>query len=1018
MRSARLGRVKVASFAFEMNQPKANDSGVEEAADAVGLTNCDREPIHIPGQIQPHGILLVLREPQLQIVQVSENVAEFVGVPTPEILGRELRDFANREAVEAIFRALAIEDLPGLNPLTVRIGEIFCQGTIHRYGGALILELEPKQNDSFPFEFYRLLKSTTHQLREADSLLHLCQKIVGEVRRITGFDRVMVYRFEPDDSGSVIAEAKEDGLDSYLGLRYPASDIPEPARHLYYRNWLRLIPDVSYRSVALVPHDNPLTNAPLDLSYSHLRSVSPLHVEYLQNMGVAASMSVSLINDRRLWGLIACHHNSPHYIDYEVRKTCEFLGQLMSVEIFRQQQQEVRVYDRRVKSIQEQIRQELGHCTEGIETVLNRHQGDLLSLVQAKGLAIALGDKLELVGQTPSEAQTRDLIAWLRTDCCRDVFHTNCRQEVFHTDALAKYYPPARSLQARASGLLSISIFLNTTSYHILWFRPEQAQTVTWAGKPNKPTIADEDGSLYLSPRQSFQRWQETVREQSLPWPPLAIEAARELRNTLLLAALEFSQAALQEAARRAEIANRAKSQFLAKMSHELRTPLNAILGFSQVLSREGNLSSEQRKHIDIINRSGEHLLALINDVLEMSRIEAGQLFVNEQDFDLHRAIASIYEMMLLKATDKGLNLEVVRDEALPQYVRGDEGKLRQIVLNLTSNAVKFTSVGEVRLRVSSEELSREEILVRINVEDTGSGIPADKLEAIFEPFKQAETGRQANEGTGLGLSISRQYARLMGGDLTVESLPERGSTFTCTVKLKKAQSLNFSLRTNVQKIVGLAPGQPNYRLLVVEDVVENRQLMVKLLESVGFEVRSASNGAEAIALWQQWHPHCIWMDMRMPVMDGYQATRRLRAMEPSRKTVILALTASVLDKQPDEVIAAGCDDFVSKPLREEYIFEKMAQHLGVCYQYETEGETAPAVASANLKEAIALMPQHWQDRVYRAALSARSRQLEELITRIPSEQASLASLLSQMLENFNYEGITEAIEANRHARE
>ncbi|HEY9650144.1 MAG TPA: response regulator, partial [Coleofasciculaceae cyanobacterium] len=352
---------------------------------------------------------------------------------------------------------------------------------------------------------------------------------------------------------------------------------------------------------------------------------------------------------------------------------------------------------------------------------------------------------------------------------------------------------------------------------------------------------------------------------------------------------------ALQKAKLEAEMANRAKSQFLSKMSHELRTPLNAILGFSQMMGRSPSLSPDQSEYIEIINRSGEHLLDLINDILSMAKIEAGQIALAENRFDLYRMLISLEEMFQFKANAKGLNLKFERASDIPQYIQTDEGKLRQVLINLISNAIKFTTHGNVTLRVMGREqqadtsedrentstnsaaLSTSKYRLFFQVEDTGPGIAANELSTIFDPFVQSQTGRQSLQGTGLGLTISQQFVRLMGGEIAVSSQLGQGTSFTFDILVRVADAAEERRITATQQVIGLAPNQPTYRILVVEDVRVNRRLLVKLLSLVGFEVREASNGQEGIAIWQDWKPHLIWMDMQMPVMDGYEATQYIK---------------------------------------------------------------------------------------------------------------------------------------------
>ncbi|MBW4500175.1 MAG: GAF domain-containing protein [Scytonema hyalinum WJT4-NPBG1] len=734
----------------------------------INLTNLKEPQIHIHSQIQPHGVLFVLKEPELTILQVTSNVSSVFGISPQNLLEKKLEDLLDSFQIERIKAGLFEGNLDFINPTKLWVRKkgddyVVFDGVFHRNPeGFLILELEPAiSQENIPFlSFYHLARASINQLEATANLRDYCQIIVQEVRKVTGFDRVMLYKFDDDGHGSVIAEEKLESQEPYLGLHYPESDIPKPARKLFTSNWIRLIPDTHSSPVEIIPNNHPETQRPLDLTNSILRSVFPCHIEYLHNMGVGASLTISLIKDGKLWGLIACHHQTPKYVSYELRKACEFLGRVIFSEISAREETEDYDYRMQLTYIQSALVEYMSQEENFIDGLV-KHQPNLLDLTGAQGAAVCFGGNYTLIGETPKEEDLIFLVQWLKN---------NVKDEIFYTDSLPRVYPDAERFKNVASGMLAIPI---SKRNYVLWFRPEVIQTVNWGGDPNKAfELSQSEGNLRLRPRKSFELWKETVRLTSLPWKPVEVKAALELRKAIVNIVLRQADE-LAQLAHDLERSNAELKKFAYVASHDLQEPLNQVANYVQLLEMryQNQLDEDANEFITYAVEGVSLMQTLIDDVLAYSKVDmqAIEFQLTEVETALERALTNLRK----RISETGA---VITYDELPTLM-ADSTQLMQLFQNLIGNAIKFRSDKPPEIHVAAIRTEDEWLF---SVKDNGIGFDPQFSDRIFVIFQRLHT-RDEYPGTGMGLAICKKIVECHRGRIWVESQVGEGATFYFT---------------------------------------------------------------------------------------------------------------------------------------------------------------------------------------------------------------------------------------------
>jgi chemotaxis family two-component system sensor kinase Cph1 len=943
------------------------------------LSRCDQEPIHIPGSIQPHGILLGINSADYQICVVSENISIWLNLSPKKIIGSSLDTIFEtcvKDDIDALKSTLS-EKPDTLLPLKIHFKPSVLKilsndksaiadsnsiniGFVHQVGSLFLLEIEQVAQPSLKEKLdpHIELRSSISQMYQSNSILEACDIAANEIRRITGYDRVMIYRFDEDWNGQVIAEARESTQDSLLHLHYPASDIPTQARTLYIKNKLRIIRNRDYIPSKLHYHQNfndpvafqsnqYLSTRELDLSLASLRSASPIHLQYLKNMGVTATLTMSLVDGDSLWGLIACHHSSPKHISYEQRIFCESISLLFSWLLnakARQTDEEQRLYSRAIlNTLKDSVTKVcISANTDSLFSALNnfdsvnKKEPDILRFVDASGAIISLHDKLYFYGKCPSFNDSKKLIGWLTTLNLNKPFVTHC---------LKNYYSEAQSITHCASGLMVLPLLQNARDF-IVWLRPELIETVKWAGKNSTTTNTNNLKELELSPRRSFATWIEQKLGESAHWLYWQTDHAERL--VLLLTKIIIDNMARLEDLR---AVNKAKDEFIAVISHELRTPIHAILGWIELIRDKKFDSLDLPFILECLKQSVLSQAKIIDDLLDIGRVSRGSMHIEPLRTSLtevvNRAINSFQSII----TDRQIKIIVSSNNNLPS-VFVDPERIQQVFANILNNAIKFSPQGG-QINISLQGNNKSILCL---IRDEGCGIESNLLEFISSGSKlenlafnesipnAKQSGIEKNnlgkKGLGLGLSISKHIIELHNGQISIANNTESKGT-TVNIEIPINHQINNFLPSDYQKEFDSNNIQVSQKICDVNNNKKHILLLERDSEYVQFfsnhlndktiEITHTNRGDTGLELALSRFYDLIISDITLPYMNGVEFITRLNTHYHLRGLKIpssIAVSSSYRKEDISQALAAGFTVHLTKPITVSALMEAVTTLL------------------------------------------------------------------------------------------
>jgi chemotaxis family two-component system sensor kinase Cph1 len=730
----------------------------------VDLTNCDKEPIHIPGKIQSHGFLIAVDKNKLVITYISENTKDFIDLKPSDLLEKTLstvNDYITKsdpdfDIQDLLKLGIIRKNFDSVSPHPIEINGNPFYLIISASDTNWLLEFEPV---TLQYDLQSSIGRSASSMLKGKSVSSLLKSAAIEVKKLINYDRVMIYKFQDDGHGEVVAEEKEDHLESFFGLHYPASDIPKQARTLYKLNLTRLIANVNTNDSPILTFDD---SEPLDLTNSSLRAVSPIHIQYLKNMGVYSSFSISLISHGELWGLIACHNYSPKFIDYKAREGSKLIGQILSSALEYREEEEDSEIVKQFKDTATALSEHLNRDKYLIDAI-TQHEKTVLDTTNGNGVAIIFENSLKTLGMVPAENEIWELAEWLKS---------SSDETIYYTHRLPEIYPKAKKYKDIASGLLACNLSRELNEM-IIWFKPEQITTVNWAGDPEKPVVASENGLLSLSPRKSFETWSQVVINTSEKWAPEEVSSVLRIRE-IIVTDINKKANEVRLLNEKLQAAYEELDTFSYTISHDLRTPLTSIKTYSELILKNKSLDENGKKMIGRVLNAADKMNFLIKEILNLARV--GRSEIKFEVVDMQTLLKEIGTEVW--SAFKADNCELILGQ-LPD-LKGDRTMIAQVFTNLISNGVKYSSmVKKAKVEVSAHIDGGETIYA---IKDNGMGIDNRYYDRVFELFKRMDNVKDI-EGTGVGLAIVKRVVERHNGRVWFESKLNEGTIFYVAFK-------------------------------------------------------------------------------------------------------------------------------------------------------------------------------------------------------------------------------------------